>query len=68
MFAVRGDEQGAKFDKNIRLCFSWEPEEALVDGVKRLGLLIKRMQGNLAHYEKMAAEVKDSDRPVSSWV
>ncbi|KAL6824199.1 pyridoxal phosphate-dependent transferase [Trichoderma sp. SZMC 28015] len=68
MFAVRGDEQGAKFDKNIRLCFSWEPEEALVDGVKRLGLLIKRMQGNLAHYERMAAEIKDSDRPVSSWV
>ncbi|UKZ82148.1 hypothetical protein TrVFT333_009932 [Trichoderma virens FT-333] len=68
MFAVRGDEQGAKFDQDIRLCFSWEPEEALVDGVKRLGRLIKRMQGNLDHYEKLAAQIKDSDRPVSSWV
>ncbi|KAL7951115.1 pyridoxal phosphate-dependent transferase [Trichoderma barbatum] len=68
MFAVRGDEQGVKFDMNFRLCFSWEPEEALVDGVKRLGQLIKRMQGNMEYYEKLAAQVKDSDRPVSSWV
>lgn len=68
MFAVRGDEESAKFDQNIRLCFSWEPEEALVDGVKRLGLLLKRMQANIDHYESLAARIKDSDRPVSSWV
>ncbi|KAL7933558.1 pyridoxal phosphate-dependent transferase [Trichoderma chlorosporum] len=68
MFAVRGDEQGANYDQNFRLCFSWEPEEALVDGVKRLGLLIQRMQGNVEHYETLAAQIKDSDRPVSSWV
>ncbi|TFA97479.1 Uncharacterized protein CCMA1212_010791 [Trichoderma ghanense] len=68
MFAVKGDEDGARFDEDIRLCFSWEPEEDLVDGVKRLGELIGRMQGNLDHYEKLAARVKDSDRPVSSWV
>ncbi|KAL7821098.1 Aspartate/tyrosine/aromatic aminotransferase [Trichoderma gracile] len=68
MFAVKGDEEGARFDENIRLCFSWEPEEDLVDGVKRLGVLIGRMQGNLEHYERLAAQTKDSDRPVSSWV
>ncbi|PTB71000.1 Aspartate/tyrosine/aromatic aminotransferase [Trichoderma citrinoviride] len=68
MFAVKGDEAAARFDENIRLCFSWEPEEDLVDGVKRLGELIRRMQGNLEHYERLAAAVKDSDRPVSSWV
>ncbi|KAM0255183.1 hypothetical protein ACHAQJ_006026 [Trichoderma viride] len=68
MFVVRGDEEGAKFDRNIRLCFSWESEEALVDGVQRLGLLIKRMRANIDHYERLAAQGKDSDRPVSSWV
>ncbi|KAH0496618.1 hypothetical protein TgHK011_003969 [Trichoderma gracile] len=68
MFAVKGDEEGARFDENIRLCFSWEPEEDLVDGVKRLGELIGRMQGNLDHYQRLAAQTKDSDRPVSSWV
>ncbi|KAM0445856.1 hypothetical protein ACHAPV_006703 [Trichoderma viride] len=68
MFAVRGDEEGAKFDNAIRLCFSWEPEEALIDGVRRLGLLLQRMQANVGHYEKLVAGVTDSDRPVSSWV
>ncbi|KAL6884358.1 Aspartate/tyrosine/aromatic aminotransferase [Trichoderma longibrachiatum] len=68
MFAVKGDEGGARFDENIRLCFSWEPEEDLVEGVKRLGELIRRMQGNMGHYERLAAQTKDSDRPVSSWV
>ncbi|KAL6881494.1 Aspartate/tyrosine/aromatic aminotransferase [Trichoderma novae-zelandiae] len=68
MFAVRGDEQGARFDQNIRLCFSWEPEEDLVEGVRRLGELIERMQGNMDHYEKLAAQTRDSHRPVSSWV
>ncbi|EGR51831.1 Aspartate/tyrosine/aromatic aminotransferase [Trichoderma reesei QM6a] len=68
MFAVKGDEDGARFDENIRLCFSWEPEEDLVEGVKRLGELIGRMQGDTDHYERLAAQTKDSDRPVSSWV
>jgi DNA-binding transcriptional MocR family regulator len=68
MFVVRGDEESAKFDRNIRLCFSWESEEALVDGVQRLGLLIKRMRDNINHYENLAGQTKDSDRPASSWV
>lgn len=68
MFTVRGDEEGAKFDNDIRLCFSWEPEEALIDGVQRLGLLLQRMQANIGDYEKLVAGVADSDRPVSSWV
>ncbi|KAL7785218.1 pyridoxal phosphate-dependent transferase [Trichoderma ceciliae] len=68
MFAVRGDEDGATFDRNFRLCFSWEPEESLVDGVKRLGQLLKRMQANMDHYERQAAQIKDSHRSVSSWV
>ncbi|KAL1898988.1 Valine--pyruvate aminotransferase [Ceratocystis pirilliformis] len=41
LFEVREDETTAKFSNNIRLCFSWEPEEHLVDGVKRLAKVIK---------------------------
>lgn len=41
IFAVRGDEQSADFDRNIRLCYSWVPEEAIGDGIKRLGDVIQ---------------------------
>ncbi|KKF96918.1 hypothetical protein CFO_g750 [Ceratocystis platani] len=41
LFEVREDEKTAGFSNNIRLCFSWEPEESLVDGVKRLAKVIK---------------------------
>ncbi|CEJ95148.1 hypothetical protein VHEMI10646 [[Torrubiella] hemipterigena] len=54
MFVVKGDESGARFNHSIRLCFAWEAEEDLVDGVKRLGLLISRMRKNKEHYLKLA--------------
>jgi DNA-binding transcriptional MocR family regulator len=44
MFEVKGDEESAKFDKQIRLCFSWEPEEDIVEGVERLGRVLQRIQ------------------------
>lgn len=44
MFEVKGDEASAKFDHDVRLCFSWEPEEVLVEGVKRLGRVVKRIK------------------------
>ena len=54
MFEVHGDEAGAKFDKEIRLCFAWESEENLIEGIKRLGDLVQRIQQNKAHYEAQA--------------
>ncbi|GAB7327328.1 hypothetical protein MBLNU13_g11205t1 [Cladosporium sp. NU13] len=35
MFEVPGDE-AVKFDGNVRLCFAWEEERRLVEGVKRM--------------------------------
>ncbi|KKA28306.1 hypothetical protein TD95_003007 [Thielaviopsis punctulata] len=35
LFEVYGDKTAADFGDKIRLCFSWEPEHVLVDGVKR---------------------------------
>jgi DNA-binding transcriptional MocR family regulator len=35
MFEVPGDE-AVKFDGNVRLCFAWEEEHRLVEGVRRM--------------------------------
>lgn len=35
MFEVLGDG-GVKFDGNVRLCFAWEEEQRLVEGVRRM--------------------------------
>ncbi|GKT47416.1 uncharacterized protein ColSpa_07597 [Colletotrichum spaethianum] len=43
-FEVHGDEASARFDREIRLCFSWEPEGDVVEGVKRLGAVLKAMK------------------------
>ncbi|KXJ95646.1 pyridoxal phosphate-dependent transferase [Microdochium bolleyi] len=43
MFEVQGDEDAVKLDHAIRLCFAWEEEGNLVQGVERMGRAIKRM-------------------------
>ncbi|TGJ86753.1 hypothetical protein E0Z10_g2017 [Xylaria hypoxylon] len=43
LFAVHGDEDAVRFDHAIRLCFAWEDEQDLVDGVERLGRVIRKM-------------------------
>ena len=50
MFEVHGDEDAARFDTEIRLCFAWESEENLIEGVQRLGRLLRRLQDNRDHY------------------
>jgi DNA-binding transcriptional MocR family regulator len=61
MFEVHGDEKSVQFNTDIRLCFSWEAEEDVVEGVRRLGSVLKRMQENKAHYEDMAAKSGSGD-------
>lgn len=43
LFEVAGDEAAARFPGHVRLCFSWEEEENIVEGVERLGRVIRRM-------------------------
>ncbi|KAH0542589.1 hypothetical protein FGG08_002997 [Glutinoglossum americanum] len=45
MFEVKGDEEGARFTRELRLCFAWEEEGRLVEGVERLACVIRRMKG-----------------------
>jgi DNA-binding transcriptional MocR family regulator len=49
-FQVQGDEEhGIVFNSNIRLCFSYETEAILVEGVERLAQLI-RQELALSHH------------------
>lgn len=43
-FAVWGDEGAVDLDRNIRLTFSWEDEAKLVEGIKRLAVVIEAMK------------------------
>lgn len=59
MFEVKGDEKSAKFDKQVRLCFAWESEEDLVEGVERLGRVLRRIEENPDRYLELARQDQD---------
>ena len=42
MFEVPGDES-VKFDGNVRLCFAWEEEHRLVEGVRRMEVAAEKV-------------------------
>lgn len=42
MFEVPGDD-GVKFDGNVRLCFAWEEEQRLVEGVRRMKVATEKV-------------------------
>ena len=44
IFAVYGDEKAVDLVRNIRICFSWEEEGKLAEGIRRLGQVICRIQ------------------------
>lgn len=49
MFEVSGDEQGPDLKGKVRLCFSWEEEDLLSEGIERLGKVIRRLQDGQRH-------------------
>ena len=59
MFEVHGDEESLQFNKEIRLCFSWEPEQDMVEGVRRLGKVLEKMQENKSGYENLSGRAAD---------
>ncbi|KAM7190749.1 pyridoxal phosphate-dependent transferase [Rhypophila sp. PSN 637] len=42
-FEVAGDEEAVRFPRNMRLTYSWEDEAHLVEGIERLGAVMRRM-------------------------
>ncbi|RYP34635.1 hypothetical protein DL767_004195 [Monosporascus sp. MG133] len=55
-FEVHGDEAAVRFERGLRLCFAWEDEAALVEGVERLARVIRRMMGEGAGAGAEAAD------------
>lgn len=43
IFEVPGDEDAAGFEGHVRLCFAWEEEWKLGEGVRRVGEVVRRM-------------------------
>jgi DNA-binding transcriptional MocR family regulator len=43
MFQVKGDEKAVQFPDSIRLCFAYEEERDLVEGVARLGRAVESL-------------------------
>lgn len=48
LFGVRGDDEGHGLKDKMRLCFAWEDERLLKEGVERLGRVIQGMQRDLS--------------------
>lgn len=48
LFAVAGDEGSKDLERQVRVCFSWEEEEKLSEGVARLARVINRMLNRLS--------------------
>ena len=44
LFAVYGDARKGELEREIRVCFSWEEEDHLAEGIERLARVIRKMQ------------------------
>lgn len=45
MFGVNGDADEENLRGKVRVCFAWEQESAVEEGIKRLGGVIRDMLG-----------------------
>ena len=63
IFEVPGDREVAHFPNHVRLCFAWEEEDKLVEGVERLAVVLKRMldEGDTASAEFAADEKREAE-------
>ncbi|KAI7265746.1 PLP-dependent transferase [Hortaea werneckii] len=49
IFEVPGDRETAGFDGHMRLCFAWEDERKLEEGVARVAGAVREMQGAMVN-------------------
>ncbi|KAL2047948.1 hypothetical protein ABVK25_011177 [Lepraria finkii] len=52
IFAITGDKKPAGLFRQVRVCFSWEQEEMLAEGIRRLGWVISSIQTSRGHHKK----------------
>lgn len=64
LFEVPGDNQEVNFRGNVRLCWSFEDEWKLEEGVKRVGTVAKRIlevEGDMTREEGFVVVEKEGD-------
>jgi len=54
IFGVYGDEKAVDLTRKVRLCFSWEAEQKLAEGIQRLGQVIMRLQRDMGLTESLS--------------
>ncbi|KAL8794168.1 MAG: hypothetical protein Q9195_003236 [Heterodermia aff. obscurata] len=47
MFGVKGDDDVANLKRKVRVCFAWEQEPSLVEGIQRLSRVVRDVQYEL---------------------
>lgn len=69
LFEVPGDNQnvGTEFDDCIRLCFTFEEEPRLLEGVERLGRVIGRILKGEVASENSEAGTNGKDTTNAFW-
>jgi hypothetical protein len=66
MFEVPGD-YSVQFDENVRLCFAWESEENLEEGIKRIRGVAERLLVERGEGEYVFVHRRDAMRGVTDW-
>ncbi|CAK7567639.1 MAG: Valine--pyruvate aminotransferase [Sporothrix epigloea] len=59
LFEVKGDESSARFDDHIRLCFSWEDEAKIEEGVERLARVLRDWDETLSEADPASTGAGD---------
>lgn len=59
LFGVDGDSTEEDFERGFRLCFSWEDEEKLGEGIERLARTVRRMQADDVGRRPKAADLAE---------
>jgi DNA-binding transcriptional MocR family regulator len=67
LFEVYGDEDAVKFHRWIRVCFSWEDEEILEEGIRRLAEVVKNIsKSSLQDRQENAISAESLRTPMGS--
>jgi hypothetical protein len=66
MFEVAGDPS-VQFDGNVRLCFAWESEENLKEGIRRMRGAAERLLVEKGEGEYVFVDKRDAMRGVADW-
>ncbi|OAA68322.1 aminotransferase, class i/classii [Niveomyces insectorum RCEF 264] len=67
MFEVKGDEAAARFDHHLRLCYAWEDEARLVEGVERLARVLRNWDQPRHEHAQKQPENNDGDAGVEEY-